>query len=819
MLNEYPLRDRAAQHRQRSYRWLFRNGRLRSAPHGTLVGSYALRMYFAVCVLATALPIIVVAALIYGGYVWLTEDMPSVEQLATLSEFQTTLIYDRNGTLLHELSDPDGGRRIKVNLSDVPHHVIDAAIATEDPRFFDNPGFDLQSIGRAVMQNYESSGIRSGASTITQQLVRNTLLVNEKYEQSYRRKLRELLLSYQVSQRYTKDEILEMYLNEIYYGNQAYGIGAAAWAYFHKDVRDLTLPEATMLAGLPQSPTDYNPLINFQSAKIRQAYVLDQMVKRDLLAEEQAQEVLAAKIEFSPQEVHIKAPHFVYYVKDYLERRYGREQVYTGGWRVYTSLDLNLQDIAERAAREHIAKIRKVNANNAAVVTIKPDTGEILVMVGSVDYWDKSIDGQVNIAVSPRMPGSAIKPFTYVTAFQRGYVPGTQIIDQPTYFWQGPAQGPYAPGNHDGAYHGLLTIRRALAPSMNIAAVMTLNEVGVPAMLETAHRMGLTTMEDPRKYGLSVTLGAGDVKLLDITFAYQGFANGGKQVGEPVPLPQRQPGMREYDPVAVLKIVDSRGNTVYEYHPPEGRQVITPQEAWMITDIISDDDAHAPTYGYNSFLVIDRPAAAKTGTTEFYQDGWTIGYTADLLAGVWTGNSDASRMKGVMGVSGAGVIWHNFMIPAHQYLNVSPRPFAVPPGVARGTQCGSVDWYAVSREPRCYIGPRLTGPAYLKGAPPLPGELQPPPVKPVADWYRPTLKASNPWLPASSQWAPNSGLPAPIVPGLTAPGTIPPSIGTPLPVQPLQAQVQPAPGQPPPALPPAAPAAVAPASAAPARRE
>lgn len=569
-----------------------------------------------------------------------------------------------------------------------------------------------------------------------------------------------------------------------------------------------------MLAGLPQSPTDYNPLINFQAAKIRQAYVLDQMVKRDFITEEQAQELLAARIEFAPQAVYIKAPHFVYYVKDYLERRYGRDELYTAGWRVYTSLDLNLQDMAERAAREHVAKIKKVNANNASVVTIKPDTGEILVMVGSVDYWDKSIDGQVNIAVSPRMPGSAIKPFTYVTAFQRGYVPGTQIVDQPTYFWQGPAQGPYAPGNHDGRYHGLLTIRRALAPSMNIAAVMTLNEVGVPAMLENAHRMGISTMEDPRKYGLSVTLGAGDVTLLDITYAYQAFANAGKQVGEAVPLPQRRPGMREYDPVAILKIVDSRGNTVYEYHPPEGKQVLTAPEAWMITDILSDDDAHAPTYGYNSFLVIDRPAAAKTGTTEFYQDGWTIGYTTDLLTGVWTGNSDASRMKGVMGVSGAGVIWHNFMIPAHQYLNLPPRAFPMPPGVARSTQCGSLDWYIVGREPRCYLGPRWSGPTYLKGAPPLAGEFQPPPAGSVPDWYRPTLKASNPWLPASSQWAPNSGLPAPIVPGLTAPGAIAASTEPPPPVQPAptQAQPQPGSGQPPPAV-------TAAAAPAPARRE
>jgi membrane peptidoglycan carboxypeptidase len=325
-------------------------------------------------------------------------------------------------------------------------------------------------------------------------------------------------------------------------------------------------------------------------------------------------------------------------------------------------------------------------------------------------------------------------------------------------------------------------MRRALAPSLNIAAVMALNEVGVPAMLETAHRMGITTMEDPSKYGLSVTLGAGDVTLLDITYAYQGFANGGKQVGDLVPLPERRPGMREYDPVAVLKIVDSLGNTVYEYEPPEGTQVITPQEAWMITDILADDDAHAPTYGYNSFLVLDRPAAAKTGTTEFYQDGWLIGYTADLLTGVWTGNTNGEPMKGVFGVSGAGVIWHNYMIPAHEHLGLPPKPFPIPQGVARGTQCGSRDWYVVGREPQCFLGPRSWA-VNLKGAPPLAGEPQPAPIKPVGSWQKPSLEASNPWLPASSQWAPKSGLPAPVVPGLTAPGTIPTPVDNPMQVR------------------------------------
>ncbi|MCL5075537.1 MAG: PBP1A family penicillin-binding protein [Chloroflexi bacterium] len=654
----------------------------------------------------------VAAAAAYDLYI---KDLPSLEKLEKRQVFKTTKIYDRNGQLLYELWDPQAGRRTVVPLSEMPQTIIDATIATEDAHFYENPGVDPLAILRAAWQNYTGRQVVSGASTITMQLVRNVFFTSEeRYQQTLSRKIKEAILAYQLSQRYSKDHILEMYLNEIYYGNLSYGIEAAAWSYFGKHARDLTLGEVSMLAGLPQAPSEYNPLLNYKAAKQRQAEVLERMVKQGYITAEQAEKAKNERLTFARQGFDLRAPHFMMYVRNLLERRFGPEKLYYGGLQVQTSIDSNLLAIAEKAAREHIAKIKNRNANNAALVAIDPKTGEILVMLGSVDYYDPSIDGQVNMAIAERQPGSTLKPFTYVTAFERGLTAATVIMDQPIEFPGDSRQRIYRPHNHDWKWHGPVTVRRALAASLNIPALLTLKYIGIPALLDTAHKMGITSLTDPNRYGLSVTLGGGEVKLTDLTFAYAPFANNGRQVGAAVPLPERQPGMREYEPVAILKVTDADGKVLYEYKPGEGKQLITPQQAFLINSILSDDEARQGTYGRHSFLSLSRPAAAKTGTTDDYRDGWTIGYTPDLVAGVWVGNANNEPMKDVYGVAGAGYIWHNFMEDALTYLNKPPTPFPKPEGLVQAQSC------ALGRTDTAWNSPMVTE-WFIKGTEPHKG--------------------------------------------------------------------------------------------------
>ncbi|MCL5111069.1 MAG: PBP1A family penicillin-binding protein [Chloroflexi bacterium] len=667
--------------------------------------------------LSFLLPITSLAAGL-GTYAYYTRDFPSPEKLTERQSPRSTFYYDRDGNQLYESFDPEVGRHMLVSLADLPSYVIDATLAVEDPNFYDNPGFDPRSIARAFWQNFQQGGIVSGASTITQQLVRYTMFdEKQRYEQSYSRKIREALLAFQVSQWYSKDEILQRYLNEIWYGNLSYGIDAASWTYFGKHARELTLAESAFLVGLPQAPNTYDPYVNFKAAKARQTYVLDRMELHGYISVQEAEEAKAAPLNFVSPSTDIKSPHFVYYVRGQLEQMLGRDRVNQGGLRVYTTLDSRLQQIGEETAAAHIATIKDRNANNAALVAMDPRTGEVLAMVGSVDYWDTSIQGQVNVAVAERQPGSTLKPFTYATAFEQlGWSPATVLIDQPTNFPGGQGMPPYSPKNHDLRFRGPVTVRNALAPSLNVPAVLTLQAIGVPALLQTLHRMGITSLPSDKYWGLSITLGGGEVKLLDLVFAYQGFANGGKQVGAPVP-PQRQvAGMREYEPVSILRVTDEMGNVLYEYQPPEGKEVVSPQIAFQITDIISDDVARSPTYGLHSFLDIGRPAAAKTGTTDDYRDGWTVGFTPQLLAGVWVGNSDGSPMKDVYGVSGAGYIWGNFMKKALE--DVPAVSFSRPDGLVRVKTCKITgllasdsdpfmveDWHIAGKEPTeyCYL--------------------------------------------------------------------------------------------------------------------
>ncbi len=618
---------------------------------------------------------------IMGLYAYYARDLPDPSELSRRQVFQTARIFDRNGQLLEEIDDPSGGRRTLVALAQIPRSLRDATVAAEDASFYENPGFDPRAIVRAAYQFVRYGSPQSGASTITQQLVKNTLLGPE---QTAERKIKEAFLAMELTRRYSKDEILEMYLNEINYGNRAYGVEAASQTYFGKPARDLTLPEASLLAGLPQAPAYYDPYANLAAAKERQRYVLEQMARTGTISSAERDAALRAPIQLRSRTAAAqpRAPHFVTWVRQLLEDQLGADALYRSGLQVTTSLDLDAQQVAEHAARQHIDAIRARNATNAALVSIRPSTGEILAMLGSVDFDDPKIDGQVNVALAPRQPGSTLKPFTYLTAFAKGWNPATPLMDIPTVFG-----GSYRPNDYDNKFRGVVRVRQALAQSLNIPAVEALQFTGISAMLDTAHRMGIQGLREPDRYGLSVTLGGGEVRLLDLTYAYAGLAAGGRQVGAPVPENRRQAGFRQFDPVAILKIADSSGKVLYQYVPPEPVQVADPRLVYQVTSILSDDEARAPTYGRNSALVLPgRPSAVKTGTTDDYTDSWVVGYTPDLVTGVWVGNSDNSPMKDVLGVAGAGQIWHAYM---EEVLKGSPpSSFVVPRGVQEAEVCG-----------------------------------------------------------------------------------------------------------------------------------
>jgi len=612
-----------------------------------------------------------------GAYAYFAQNLPAPERLAGYAPAQSTKIYDRNGELLFEVFDPNAGRRTVVPISKIPLVLKQATLATEDPTFYSNIGIDPRGIARALYY-YVRYGkpVAGGGSTITQQLVRNTLITSEP---TLERKIREAILAIEITRRYSKDQILEYYLNTIPYGNLAYGIEAAAQTYFNKSAEALNLAEAALLAGLPQAPALWDPCANPDGALARQRTVLGLMLEARYITREQMH---AATTEMAHllksdafqqrcnQRVAMRAPHFVVYVRQLLEEQYGPEVVYKGGLHVTTTLDWKMQRIAEEEARKQIQGLKGKNVTNAALVALDPKTGEILTMLGSVDFFDKQIDGQVNVALRLRQPGSAIKPINYVAAFQKGWTPATVIADVKTEF-PIPGQPPYIPENYDKREHGLVSVRTALASSFNIPAVKTLQFVTVPTMIETARKFGITTFKDPKNYGLALTLGGGDVTLLELTSAYAVFANGGVRV----------------PPTPILKITDATGRVLYDLRaqPPRGTPVIDPRYAYQITDILSDANARAPGFGQNATLRLLRPAAVKTGTTDDWRDNWTIGYTPDLVTGVWVGNANNSPMERVSGITGAGPLWRNFM---ERVLAGKPiQEFVMPPGMVRVEVC------------------------------------------------------------------------------------------------------------------------------------
>ncbi|HQJ51109.1 MAG: Penicillin-binding protein 2D [Chloroflexi bacterium ADurb.Bin180] len=615
----------------------------------------------------------------FAVYAYYSQQLPSAEEFGktAMSSFKSTKVYDRTGEkLLYEIVPPEEGARTVVPLHQIPEYLRYATIALEDRSFYENPyGINISGLFRSFINNLRGLPVQGGSS-IAQQLVRNVVMTSEeRYTRSYDRKIKEVILAFELSRRFPgvegKDRILEWYLNLVSYGFPN-GVEAASEFYFGKHVWELDLAESAMLAHLPNAPS-LNPIDDLEAAKARQAIVLDQMYLQGYITAEEAWNAKQEKLTIVSKPYEIVAPHWVMYVRKQLEDRFGLDAVYRGGLKVITSLDLELQNEAERIAREHIATVsEKHKVHNAAVVVIDAQTGEILCMVGSLNYFDSKISGQVNVATSERQPGSSFKPFTYVTAFAQGYSPASMVMDVRTSFPDDP-NPPYVPENNDRKFRGPVSLRTALGNSLNVPAVAMLYQVGVKNVLETAHRMGINTLTRPF-YGLSLTLGGGEVTLLDLAYAYSVFANQGQMVGEPVATGQLKPGFRTLNPVSILRIEDSQGQVVYEHDEPQRTEVLRPQLAYLITDVLSDSRARTLTFAWDSPIQMGPDVAVKTGSTNDYRDAWTIGYTNRLVVGVWVGNSDNTAMENMPGSRGAGPIWRGVMdwllqrVPASKFV-------------------------------------------------------------------------------------------------------------------------------------------------------
>lgn len=623
-----------------------------------------------------ALAVLLVALALLMG--WLFAGLPSIDSLPERLNQPSIRISDRQGRLLYELLPPEGGRHAVISLSAIPQCLKDATVAVEDKNFYRHPGVDLAGVLRALWLDLRSGKTVAGGSTITQQVARNLLLEqNERFERSVRRKLREAALAWLLERRYSKDEILALYLNQIYYGGLAYGVEAASQTYFGKSASDLLLPECALLAGLPQAPGLYNPYTHPELAKERQEVVLGLMRAQGYISAEEEQAAVSAPLSFNPAPYPIQAPHFVWLIKDELDRLFleGRLDP-RQSLAVRTTLNLDAQRLAEAVIARHLAKFQAGdldrNVNNAALVALDPRTGEVLALVGSADYFDASIHGAVDMAIAPRQTGSAFKPFIYALALDPArpspWTAATVIWDVSTTFTTRDG-APYTPLNYDYLEHGPVSVREALASSLNVPAVLTLQEVGIEPTVELATRLGMTTLENPHDYDLSLALGGGQVSLLELATAYAAFANRGAYTGYQT----------------VLEVRDVEGNLLYM--PPERAplQVFDPRVAWLISDILSDDDARATGFGRDSTLKLDRTAAVKTGTTTNFHDNWTIGYTPSLVVGVWVGNADYRPMRDVTGLTGAAPIWHDAM---RGLLQGQPnQPFERPADMLRLSVC------------------------------------------------------------------------------------------------------------------------------------
>lgn len=595
-------------------------------------------------------------------FLYVAKDLPTPQTLSRVQSAESTKIYDRSGTmLLYEVHGEE--KRTVVSADQIPQSLKDATVAIEDANFYRHHGLDFRGIVRAALANLRGRHISQGGSTITQQFVKNSLLTTRR---TFARKVQEAVLAVELEWFYRKDDILPFYLNQIPYGAGAYGVEAASQTYFGKSARDLSVAESAALAALPKAPSYYSPYGNQpEELARRKDLVLDKMFDQGYLTESQRAGAKSERLSFQSRRERIAAPHFVFWVRSQLEERYGPDVMERAGLRVITTLDPKLQEVAERVVREGaLRNEQRYQAGNAALVALDPRTGQVLAMVGSRDYFDLEHDGNVNVVLRPRQPGSAFKPFAYATAFKKGFTPDTVLFDIPTNFSTNPAE-PYTPGNYDDRFRGPVTMRQALAQSLNIPSVKTLYLAGVNDTIDTAEAMGITTLKDRSRFGLALVLGGGEVRLLELTGAYGALS---------------QDGMLR--PTAgILRVENASGEPLEEWRDEPAR-VLEPNVARLVTDILSDNQSRAPVFGERSPLFFpDRPVAAKTGTTERYRDAWIVGYTPSIVAGVWTGNNDGRSMtKGGAGVQAAGPIWHAFMeaalagTPIEQFEKPVPMP-------------------------------------------------------------------------------------------------------------------------------------------------
>jgi 1A family penicillin-binding protein len=608
----------------------------------------------------------------YFMYDWVFKDLPDVTQLTQRHQILTTRILDRNGKLLYRIYKDEN--RTLIPLSRVPDYMKKATIAIEDKEFYKHRGISWRGIVRALRENTKAGGKSQGGSTITQQLVKNTLLTSEK---TYKRKIREILLSFIVERTYTKDEILEMYFNEVPYGGSTYGIEEAAQRYFGKAATQLTLGESAFLAGLPAAPSVYSPFgTNPQLAFERQHEVLRRMVEDGYISQMQADAARNEQLHFRKNAIDIKAPHFVMYVKNLLEKQYGEDVVNQGGLEVRTTLDLDTQNTAQDIVTKEMETLERLRISNGAALITNPKTGEVIAMVGSKNYFDFENDGQVNVTMQPRQPGSSIKPLTYAVGFEQGMSPSTTIADEPiTFHIAGSA--PYSPKNYDGKFHGTVTIREALGSSFNIPAVKTLATVGISNVIDKAEEMGVNSWHDRSRFGLSLTLGGGEVMMTELSQIYGTFATYGKTV--------------TLNPI--LEVRNAHGDAIYQNTCAlsntdcPATQTLDPKVAYEITDILTDNNARTPAFGPRSVLYIPgQQVAVKTGTTNNLKDNWSVGYTTDRVVAVWVGNNDGTPMSYVAsGITGASPIWNKII--RTQLDDKNPHVFPAPEGMVKVKIC------------------------------------------------------------------------------------------------------------------------------------
>lgn len=615
----------------------------------------------------------------------LAHSLPTPDRLSNLNGPLTTQFYDRNGQLLYSLYE--GQNRKLTKLDSLPKHLIDATVAIEDKNFYSHPGIDLFGILRALRANVKGDNNKlQGGSTITQQLIKNTLLSPDK---TFSRKIREVILAFWTERVYSKNEILQMYFNEVAYGGTAWGVEAASEMYFGKASRNLSLAEAAFLAGLPAAPTEYSPYgINPDQGKLRQIEVLRRMVEEGLISQDEADKAASATLTFKPPLIDIKAPHFVFYAKSILSAKYGDRYVSSGGLKIITTLDLSLQEMVEDIVRNKVDELSTLNVTNGAALVTEAKTGAILAMVGSKDYFS-STGGNYNVTTALRQPGSAIKVVTYTAAFKQGFQPATLLLDSPTTFVDSQTREVYSPVNYDARFHGPIPLRVALASSYNVPAVKTLHLIGIPAFLETARDLGITTFNHPQNYGLSLTLGGADVKMVDMVAVYGTLANLGVKV-------------KQYP---ILKVIDPSGKVLEDNQSPEGKRVVTPEIAYLINDILADNGARTPGFGYKSLLEIQGyTVAVKTGTSDSKRDNWTFGYTPEYVVGAWVGNNDNTPMNPALtsGVTGATPIWHDIMA---KLLAGKPNiAFEKPAGIVESMVNGQKDMTIAGNVPKTVVG-------------------------------------------------------------------------------------------------------------------